>query len=312
MNSKTLLISILSVALSAAVANAQIGVHVWGGGTLSTPDPLGNLGNYGSNSLPNQFAPTDVAGAPGVAQANWNNVTTVYPYANDAAGWDGDHDGIMAGTQGYAPLTDSTGAAVTGMSMWMGGASFMNGLSDLYNGSRPHIQFYAGDGENGVNWGNGNPNTSPTWTTMESGAVSGQAYCDFENIPYAQYNVIMYLTPAGGNGGAGQCSITNMSFDGSGNPIGTVDANAADGNFSMSWGDISAANLQGTWVQGNNYVVFTGNTASDIELGFDLNGITWANGLGGIQIVPTPEPASLALLALGGLLVLPRRKSARA
>jgi len=260
MNMKTLLVSALSVALSAAVANASIGINFYPSDT----------------SFPNQLASTSIAGLATVQQANWNNMTIS----------NGDGNGHWNGGQ-VVGMTDDTGTMLPNLTVTAGGEAYMN-----YNlgGSRASAQVWYTDGNAGL-WG---------WTgngeVMQNGSLRPSPYVDISGIPYGLYNVFVYVSAEGGNGGGGNISIADMSGG-----LGVVDPVATDGNYSYPWSP-------NVYVLGGNYVEFTGNTSPSIEL--DQYSVSWNTGIAGIQIVPVPEPASLALLALGGLLVLPRRKHA--
>jgi len=262
MQMKTLLVSALSVALSAAAANASIGINFYPGDT----------------TYPNQLAASSLAGVTAVAQTNWNNMTIS----------NGDGNGHWNGGQVFG-VTDDTGTMQAGVTVSAGGEAYMN-----YNlgGSRASAQVWYTDG-NGGQWG-----SSGNFEVIANGSLRPSPYVDISGIPYASYNVFVYTSAEGGNGGGGNISIADMSGG-----AGVVDPVATDGNYSWGWSP-------NTYVLGNNYVEFTGNTSPSIEL--DQYSVSWNTGIAAVQIVPTsiPEPASLALLALGGLLALPRRKHA--
>jgi len=270
MNSKTLLVSALSVVLSAAAVNAaSIGIN------FTAID----------NTLPNSLASTSLAGVTAVAQTNWNNVLM----------GNTDGNGHWNGVAVNGTLTDSTGAVQTGLNMAAGGDSYMN---NLLGGSRASVQCYPFDGANvsgAQDWGfTGNT------AVIEDGGWYHSGYLDLTNIPYASYSLYVYIAPNGGNGG--YSGTVGLAVMGGG---GTVDPNqTTDGAFTFGWNS-------GALTQGSNYVVMPNNTSPSIEI--SLPGTTsWNGGMAAVQIVNTaPEPASLALLALGGLLVLPRRKSVR-
>jgi hypothetical protein len=270
MNSKTLLVSALSVVLSAAAANAatSIGLHFYG---------------YNGASYPDVLASTSIAGVAAVAQSSWNNLQIS----------NGDGNGHWNGLQVSGTLTDSTGAAVSGLSLIAGGNSYeqFNDPSLPTALDTAESKPYSNDGAAG-NWGG-----SGTWQVMENGAIYPSGYFDLSGIPYSSYNVFVYVAPNGGNGGYNNTvAITAISG-------GSVDPVTTDGVFTYGWSP-------NTWAQGINMVEFTGNTASRILVNMPYTG-NWNGGVAAIEIVATPEPASLALLALGGLLVLPRRKSVR-
>lgn len=59
------------------------------------------------------------------------------------------------------------------------------------------------------------------------------------------------------------------------------------------------------WSNQSNYAVFTGISGDTLTVALDANG---NDGISAIQIIEVPEPGSLALLGLGGLLIARRRR----
>jgi hypothetical protein len=267
MNAKKLVVSALGMVLSAAAAHASVAVNFYANDT-----------NY-----PNQLAPTSIAGV--VAQANWNNMTI----------GNGDGNGHWNGGELDAPVDDS-GSTVTAMTIVAGGDTYVHPFDPLGT-ARSSTQCWATDGAAGQ-WGG-----SGTWEVIENGNLRPQPVIDisgipYVGIPYANYDVFVYISPEGGNGGSGTITITDMSGG-----QGMVDPIASDGNYSYAWNP-------NKWVLGCNYVEFAGDTSPDIEL--FQSSTSWNTGIAAVQIVPVPEPASLALLALGALPLARRRRAARA
>ena len=268
MQIKTLLVSALSVVLSSAVVNAATGISV-------------NFYSAPATQDTNTLGSAELGGPANLA--NWQNFT--FPNASD-----GTNDGVTA----LGTLTDSTGAVKTGLNMWAGGSGYINSNSLVAPASLSAGQkTYCTNGASG-SWG-----LPGTMTTILQGGMSYEPTIDFQNIPYAQYNVFVMIAPQGGNGVSGQINIVNAGAE-----TGVVDPVVSDGTYNYGWNGNTGST---GWTAGYNMVEFTGNTAPSIEIQ------KWDNSWGGIaavQIVNVPEPASMALLALGGLLVLPRRKHA--
>ena len=146
------------------------------------------------------------------------------------------------------------------------------------------------------------------------------------NIPYAVYDVIIYHEGASddGRGGpffirdtdggnaiiASQVSYDSSTFSGTfvdGATVGTVPGTGIDDNG-------TPGDPNDDFVVNSNYVRFSGLTLANIGIRSDA-----ANPLGigtdrapiaGMQIIEVPEPSSLALIGLGGLMMIKRRKRA--
>jgi hypothetical protein len=245
-------------------------------GVLSAAPASASIGInfYGPGTAqPNQLAPASMAGF--ISDAHWNNMTISNIDGNGH--WNG---GQVAGT-----LTDDTGAVVPGLTVTVGGEAYMN-----YNlgGSRASAQSWPMNGAGGT-WGG-----SGTWEVIENGGIWPSSYINVAGVPYSAYSVFVYIVPnVSSSAGSGTIAISAIGG-------GTVDLFAADGNYSYAW-DPNA------WTLGNNCVEFTGNSASSFELACNLDHASWG-GVAAIEILSAPEPASLALLGIGSVLVLFRRE----
>ncbi len=117
-------------------------------------------------------------------------------------------------------------------------------------------------------------------------------------IPYAQYDVYVY----GMNDNPPATNRHTSIYD------GTTYSSFLATNDEDEW--ILAT---GTWDGTGSppvedvatYALFTGNTSSTLMLSWTSAG---NSGVNGIQIVEVPEPASLGLLAAGGLTIFARRR----
>jgi hypothetical protein len=263
-----------------------------------------------------------VAGAPNaaigsVAVANWNNIDVSQnkPFPTVSAG-----------------LIDSNGNATT-LSVAIPNTGYAaNGLFNEYDpqnhptAASTYTEYDAATLTD--------PNQilmNGFWTVEKDGNNSpGSATTQLTNIPYATYSIILYATGRYYSGGSESimCSLYTGNSIGSTSLVGTtyaangpggdaysnlvaVDAGASEFTEATSTDPANPSNA-GTNENGPNFMEWDNVSGSAAEVDVSLNpAFTNTAQVFGIQIVnASPEPASLVLLAIGGLLVLPRRRRA--
>jgi hypothetical protein len=235
--------------------------------------------------------------------------------ASASAGW---YNNIN--TTSAAPyrvgLLDSTDS-VTGATVTINTISNGNGNGGTAANGLP-LAFSGGAGYDAWNWTSTTLNSDQT---MFNGFVTAPNNTThtleiaLANIPYASYSVYLY----GQTDTAQSGSVQDYAGTGASNTagaiyyIGPTAANAYNyGNNHVATTYVQATGTTlGTETNSSNYVLFSGLTNTSQLL--DVVSTTGTFAVSGVEIVgSTPEPASLVLLSLGGLLILSRRRRARA
>lgn len=216
------------------------------------------------------------------ANQNWNSVEDIGPVSvstsyfnntNDPTGGPANtHTGSL-GTGTLGDLVDSTGVSAAGTVVtYSSSGAWYNTAGTASNEAKLQVG-YLDDGAGGVN-------------------------ISMSNIPYAQYDV--YLILASGQGD----TYRSLGFDVNGSATGNVDAYGFLGSdaANTSW-------TEATDTTRGNYILVTGQTASTLTIQGQERNLTERGSIAGFQVVEVPEPSSAALLGLGGLaLILRRRK----
>ncbi|WFB36336.1 PEP-CTERM sorting domain-containing protein [Kiritimatiellota bacterium B12222] len=219
-----------------------------------------------TTDIANALESTAQAGAPAVISDQWNNITVTNA---------GDGNATGSGTN----LIDNSGAATTldfAASKLTGGNTYA-GTSSPYG--------WTGD-----------------QLTMHTGRLSYDIKMNVTEIPYAQYDIYVYLS-AGANGGAvaANISLTGDDLDSSHFYYANYDGGYPANNYVQVTSTNSAAPSSG------NYVLFTGNTGTSFQLNYDSTATIFDSYVAGIQIVAIPEPSSLVLISVGLLTLVSRR-----
>lgn len=199
--------------------------------------------------------PGDVAGAPGFAQANWNN------HAGAGQG---------AGATPFGPLADD-GGTPTGVNVSSWTVS------------------------TGNSWQYSDPSGTPDAILLNdfNDKDPSLTFTGLNSVFSGSYTVVVYY-------GNNEWNLTS--------PFSTLTVNGSSQD--VQTGDMfsNVGYVQNTdnGATDSNYAVFTGVSGDTLNVSMDASGAN--NGISAIQITDVPEPGSLALLGLGGLMIIRRRR----
>jgi len=217
----------------------------------------------------------DLAGASGYAQAHWNNLGTDY-HGNGGA-----VPASVLDNQGNAVGTNNDGNL---------------GLRVEYDSNTVY--------------GNNLPATSPDRMLMrgyldDAGIGSSQPYVNISNVPYGEFDVVLYVDGDSTDGTKGQYWLETAGGDEITPRVFAGDVYNFNGRFEQVPVD---SIVQGDAAVGN-FVVFEGLTESDFRIrGSQVSGTRAPiNAFQIVERVPEPSAIVLALLGLMGLLVCGRR-----
>lgn len=247
----------------------SIVLAVLSAGWISMADAASLAVNFPSTS---GWTVAGTAGAPGYAQAHWVNTN------NWQSSWGNTY-----------PLVTGSGQATTAVMDW-----------------------YASDV---TNWKFGDA-TNDNQKMMDCGIASpnvGLVQAHVVNVPYAAYDVVVYFSPQLEHATVAKYTIGATSVYAQVGAMGYFANNDTFTQVPLT----STADLQNLTPIGN-YIVFKNVTGSTLQItaqpGWagksifnEVQGTPYAS-ISGFQIVEVPEPATVAVLALGGCLLVTLRK----
>lgn len=251
--------------IAACVAGLALGASAAAGQNIISFSFTAN-GDNSANPQSGYLEASELAGAPGVRSANWNNLMQSADNLHPGAG-------LFDGTFGDTETVYYNDGTIVG-----GGFTFSGpiGFQDRSNGS------FTNDREmfNGVR-----------------DAFGGNTTITLNNIPFAQYDLYAYMFDDGAQR-VGTYTIGSLTYYVRGG-VGVPDDTGAGYLLST---DITGGTVAADFDQGN-YVRFSHLTASSVSLvvdAIDIGNLA-RNKIAGIQIVAVPEPGTAGLVGLGAL-----------
>jgi hypothetical protein len=262
--------SSLRVSSLVAVAAAVMAAAAFG------PGAQAQVVSFNFTQTSNPLAAGELAGAPGVRVANWNNGT-----GNDIY-WGNSYSFASSA------LVDDSGSLVAGLSLSVTGGYWP------------------------FTWTSGLNNDAHMFNTMLDLWNSDAASISLSGISYASYDAYFYLYPDAGSTTArgGHVTIGDTTyFVNGGNGANSLSAADDSGaGYVLS----TATTLADSLAAPGNYVKFSGLTGDSLTA--SLVADNFGDGvprlkIAGFQIVAVPEPATLALVGCGlvGALLRTRR-----